>query len=64
MEAAMCASFVVLLHIPRVLAAPASQLEWTMLCISLAITGAAWVIRSHATSRVVSFASSPLRAEA
>lgn len=50
MEAAMCASFVILLHVPRVIAAPASQLEWTMVCVALAITGAAWVIRSYATA--------------
>lgn len=49
MEAAMCACFVILLHIPRVVAAPTSQVEWTMLCVALAITGAAWVIRAYAT---------------
>jgi uncharacterized membrane protein len=64
MEAAMCAAFVILLHLPRVIAAPASQVEWTMLCVALSITGAAWIIRSHATSPGASFASSPVRAEA
>ena len=64
MEAAMCAVFVILLHLPRVIAAPASQIEWTMLCVALSITGAAWVIRSHATSAGTSVASSPLRAGA
>lgn len=49
LEAAMCACFVILLHVPRVVAAPASQVEWTMLCVALAITGAAWVIRVYAT---------------
>lgn len=48
-EAAMCACFVVLLHIPRVVAAPTSQLEWTMTCIALSIAGAAWVIRNYTT---------------
>ncbi len=49
LEGAMCAAFVVLLHVPRVIATPTSQMEWTMMCVALAITGAAWVIRSHAT---------------
>ena len=47
-EAAMCACFVVPLHIPRVIAAPTSQQEWTMTCVALSITGAAWVIRNLA----------------
>jgi uncharacterized membrane protein YphA (DoxX/SURF4 family) len=59
MEAAMCFSFVVLLHVPRVIADPKSQVEWTMLCVALAISGAAWVIRSYATAPGLSFADSP-----
>ncbi|ESQ90198.1 hypothetical protein ABAC460_10635 [Asticcacaulis sp. AC460] len=47
MEAAMCAAFVILLHLPRLIAAPTNQVEWTMTCMALSITGAAWVIRSH-----------------
>jgi uncharacterized membrane protein len=43
--AAMMGSFVVLLHLPRVLAAPTSQLEWTMLAVALSLTGAAWALR-------------------
>ncbi|MCW3849582.1 DoxX family membrane protein [Sphingomonas sp. LB-2] len=43
--AGMCASFVLLLHLPRVIAAPDSRFEWTMLCVSLSITGAAWLLR-------------------
>ena len=50
MEAGMCAAFVVLLHLPRVVASPASQMEWTMLFIALSIAGAAWVVRSYATT--------------
>lgn len=42
---AMCGSFVLLLHVPRVLADPASRLEWTMLCMALSITGSALLIR-------------------
>ncbi len=41
----MMASFVVLLHIPRVMAAPDSHLEWTMTAIALSLTGAAWALR-------------------
>jgi uncharacterized membrane protein len=43
--AIMCGGFVVLLHAPRVVAAPSSRLEWTMLLIALSITGAAWLAR-------------------
>jgi uncharacterized membrane protein YphA (DoxX/SURF4 family) len=46
--AVMCGSFVVLLHAPRVWAAPANRLEWTMLLVSLSITGAAWLARDLA----------------
>jgi uncharacterized membrane protein YphA (DoxX/SURF4 family) len=41
---AMCAGFVLLLHVPRVAAAPDSRLEWTMFCVALSITGAAWLV--------------------
>ncbi|QIK77745.1 DoxX family membrane protein [Sphingomonas piscis] len=44
--AAMCASFVILLHAPRVAAAPGSRVEWTMLAAALSIAGAAWLLRS------------------
>ena len=43
--AAMMGAFVVLLHLPRVIAAPTSQMEWTMLAIALSLTGAAWAVR-------------------
>lgn len=36
--------FVVLLHIPRVLADPANRIEWTMLTHATALTGAAWLV--------------------
>ena len=44
--AAMFACFVLLLHVPRVFADPANRIEWTMLAISTALTGAAWLIRT------------------
>lgn len=43
--AAMAASFVLLVHVPRVIAAPSSQLEWTMLCMATLIAGSAWIMR-------------------
>jgi uncharacterized membrane protein len=43
--AAMCGSFVVLLHLPRVIAAPANHAEWTMLLVAACISGAAWAMR-------------------
>jgi hypothetical protein len=55
----MCASFVVLLHVPRVIADPKSQVEWTMLCVATAIGGAAWVIRNYATTRGTTFVETP-----
>jgi uncharacterized membrane protein YphA (DoxX/SURF4 family) len=42
MEAAMMTSFVLLIHIPRVFASPHIRVEWTMLCIATAFSGAAW----------------------
>jgi hypothetical protein len=44
--ALMFSLFVVLLHIPRVLADPANRIEWTMLCHATVLTGAAWLIAS------------------
>lgn len=40
--AAMVSCFVLLLHVPRVIAAPGSRTEWTMLVIAMSIAGAAW----------------------
>jgi hypothetical protein len=41
----MMGCFVVMLHIPRVMAAPDSQLEWTMMAVAVSLTGAAWALR-------------------
>jgi uncharacterized membrane protein YphA (DoxX/SURF4 family) len=49
--AAMCGLFVLLVHIPRVIAAPHSQLEWTMMMAALSITGAAWIMRTAGAAR-------------
>lgn len=47
----MFAAFVVTLHAPLVAASPHSQLNWTMLAITLAIAGAAWVVAEQAPGR-------------
>lgn len=44
LEAMMMCAFVVLLHVPRVLEAPADRLELTMLAVSVTLTGAAWLV--------------------
>jgi uncharacterized membrane protein YphA (DoxX/SURF4 family) len=48
-EAAMMGSFVVLLHLPRVIAAPDQHAEWIMLAMSSSLTGAALLVRKYAT---------------
>jgi len=48
-EAAMMGSFVVLLHLPRVIAAPDQHVEWIMLGVSGMLTGAALLVRKYAT---------------
>jgi len=47
--AAMMASFVLLLHIPRVVAAPGLHVEWIMLAVSSSLAGATWLVRKYAT---------------
>ena len=49
-EALMMSSFVLLVHIPRVAAAPHDRMEVTGLFIALTLTSAAWIL---ATSRAV-----------
>lgn len=48
-EAAMMGSFVLLLHLPRVVAAPDQHAEWIMLGMSTALAGAALLVRKYAT---------------
>jgi uncharacterized membrane protein YphA (DoxX/SURF4 family) len=48
-EAAMMGSFVLLLHLPRVVAAPDQHAEWIMLAMSSALAGAALLVRKYAT---------------
>lgn len=49
LEAAMMACFVVLLHIPLVVAAPGSHINWVMLAVASTYAGAAWLVRKYAT---------------
>jgi uncharacterized membrane protein len=44
LEALMLSTFVLLLHLPGVIAAPNSRLQWTMLFVASAFTGCAWGI--------------------
>ena len=44
LEALMMASFVVLVHLPRVLAHPDSRMEWTMLCVALTLAASAALV--------------------
>lgn len=42
-------SFVLFVHIPRVSAQLDSRIEWTVLCVASALTGAAWVVAGAMT---------------
>jgi uncharacterized membrane protein YphA (DoxX/SURF4 family) len=42
LEAIMISSFVILVHIPGVIAAPASRMQWTMVFVAAALAGSAW----------------------
>jgi uncharacterized membrane protein len=46
----MLGSFVLLLHVPRVIAQPGSHIEWVMLGVSMSLTGAAWAVRTAVAS--------------
>jgi uncharacterized membrane protein len=48
--AIMMALFVLLVHIPRVAAAPGEHAEWIMLGVALSLSGSAWAIRKYDTS--------------
>ena len=51
MEALMMALFVVLVHLPRVLAGPGSRMEWTMLFVALLLSGSAAMVARLADRR-------------
>lgn len=46
--AVMMGVFVILVHVPRVVASPSEQLEWIMLGVALSLSGAAWLVRKYA----------------
>jgi len=50
-EAGMMGSFVVLLHLPRVIDAPDQHVEWIMLGVSTMLTGSMLLVRKYATIR-------------
>ena len=50
-EALMMSSFVLLVHLPRVAAAPLDRLELTMLCIAATLSGAAWSLAASRSAR-------------
>ena len=43
-EAAMMTSFVLLVHVPRVLRQSGNRLEWTMMFAALALSASAWIV--------------------
>ncbi|MFC5436344.1 DoxX family membrane protein [Rhodanobacter umsongensis] len=43
----MFGSWVLIVHIPRVLADPRSQAEWTSLCVAIALCGGAWLMAGY-----------------
>jgi hypothetical protein len=45
----MMGSFVLFVHIPRVLGSPEKHEEWIMLAVSSALTGSALLIRKYST---------------
>lgn len=47
-EAGMMLSFVLLVHIPRVVAAPGNRIEWTMLLVACALSCSAWQVSDNA----------------
>lgn len=49
LHAVMMASFVLFVHIPRVLGSPEKHEEWIMLAVSSALTGAALLLRKNST---------------
>lgn len=57
--ATMLSSWVLIVHIPRVMAAPRDRHEWTTLLVALVLTGLAWILancwsRKPRTSHVTS----------
>ena len=51
LESSMMAGFVVLVHLPRVMAMPTSRMEWTMLFVALLLSGSAATVARLAARR-------------
>lgn len=47
----MFASWIALVHMPRLIAAPASREEWTALALNVVLVGCAWTVSSQAFRR-------------
>lgn len=45
----MFGSWVLIVHVPRVLASPGDQSEWTSLCVAIALCGGAWLMAGYFT---------------
>ena len=43
----MFGSWVLIVHVPRVLASPYNQAEWTSLCVAIALCGGAWLMAGY-----------------
>ncbi|MEP6907185.1 MAG: hypothetical protein ABI858_04275 [Pseudoxanthomonas sp.] len=43
----MFSSWVLIVHVPRVLARPQSHAEWTSLCVAIALSGGAWLMSGY-----------------
>lgn len=57
---AMFGLWVLIVHSPRVVAAPANRREWTSLCVALAMCGGAWIVaRSTPRERLQSSSHRP-----
>ncbi len=55
MWSAMCASFVVMVHLPRVAAQPGAHAEWAMLFVALSIAASGWIMRCALAERAPVF---------
>lgn len=49
--AAMYGAFALVLHLPRVIAAPGERIEWTMMFIAVSLCGAAWIVSATVQDR-------------
>jgi uncharacterized membrane protein len=63
LEASMITSFVLLVHIPGVLSAPASRLQWTMMFVASALAGSAWMLAASLREFSWGWAGRPIRSQ-